>query len=147
MILNLFMFSCVVCPVVFLHRSCFHASIMIYNECICLQLLGWYALFYLFIPSMFPGLGLHQFYKKRTNTYKDKDKGCGMDIPPNTMESDSVTTLMQDSTAIFVDDGLWRMPQRRSNRHDSQVATANIKSMYKVDEGGCKSQVPHAPKR
>ena len=96
---------------------------------------------------MFLGLGFHQFFNKRSNTYKDKDVGCGMDILPNTMESDSVTTLVQDSTAIFVDDRLWRTPQRRSNRHASQVATANIKSMYEVDEGGCKSRVPQAPKR
>ena len=31
-----------------------------------------------------------------------------MDIPPNTMESDSATTLVQDSVAISVDDGLGR---------------------------------------
>ena len=104
MILNLSMFSCVVHPVVFLHRLCSHASIMICNECICLRLLGWHAPFYFFIPSMFSALGLHIFYKKRSNTYKDKDEGCGMDIPPNTMESDSATTLVQDSTTIFADD-------------------------------------------
>ena len=69
-----------------------------------------------FIPSMFPGLGLHQFYKKRSNTYKDKDEGCGMDSPPNTMESDSATTLVQDSAAISTDDGLGRTLQRLSNR-------------------------------
>ena len=70
-----------------------------------------------------------------------------MDIPPNTMESDLVTMLVQDSGAIFADDGLGRMPQRRSNRHALQVATANIKLMYEVDEGGCKSRVHQAPKR
>ena len=43
---------------------------------------------------MFPRLGLHLFYKKRSNTYKDKDGGLGMDIPPNTMESDSATMLV-----------------------------------------------------
>ena len=70
-----------------------------------------------------------------------------MDIPPNTMESDSATTLVQDSTVIFVDDGLGRTPQRRFNRHASQLVSANIKSMYGVDEGGgCKSRVPQAPK-
>ena len=114
MILNLFMFSCVVRLVVFLHRLCFHASIMICNECICLRLLGWHAPFYFFIPSMFLGLGLHQFYKKRFNTYKDKDEGCGMDIPLNTMESDLATTLVQDSATISTEDGLGKMPQRRS---------------------------------
>ena len=96
---------------------------------------------------MFPGLGLHQFFNKRSNTYKDKDEGLGMNIPPNTVESDSATTLVQDSGAIFADDGLGRTPQRQSNRHALQVATANIKSMYKVNEGGCKSRVPQAPKR
>ena len=70
-----------------------------------------------------------------------------MDVPPNTMESESATALVQDSNAIFADDGLGRTPQRRSNRHASQLASANIKSMYGVDEGGCKSRVPQAPKR
>ena len=70
-----------------------------------------------------------------------------MDVPPNTMESDSATTLVQDSSAISADDGLWRTPQRRSNRHASQLASGNMKSMYGVDEGGCMSRVPQAPKR
>ena len=96
---------------------------------------------------MFPALGLHLFYKKRSNTYKDKDEGLGMDVPPNTMEADLAPTLVQDSNAIFAGDGLWRTPKRRSNRHASQRASANIKSMYGVDEGGCKSRVPQAPKR
>ena len=86
-------------------------------------------------------------FNKRSNRYKDKDEGLGMDVTPNTMESDSMTTLVQDSTAIFVDDGLWRTPQRWSNRHSLQLATANRKLMYRVDEGGCKSRVPQAPKR
>ena len=146
MILNLFMFSCIVHLVVFLHRLCFHPSIMICNECICLWLLGWYAPFYFLIPSMFPALGLHQFFNKRFNKYKDKDESLGMDIPQNTMESDSATTLVQDSTAIFVDDGLWRTPQRQSNRHASQLATANTKSMYGVDEGGVQVLGASGPK-
>ena len=100
-----------------------------------------------FIPSIFPSLGLHRVFEKRSNTYKDKDEGWGMDIPPNTMESDSATMLVPDSTAISTDDGLWRTLQRWSNRHASQVATANIKLMYEVDEGSCKSRVPQAPKR
>ena len=62
-----------------------------------------------------PGLGLRQFYKKRYNTYKDKDEGLEMDIPPNTMESDSATTLVQDSAAISMDDGLGTTRQRQSN--------------------------------
>ena len=70
-----------------------------------------------------------------------------MDVSPNTMESDSATTLVQDSSAISADDGLWRTLQRRSNRHASQLASANMKSMYGVDEGGCMSRVPQAPKR
>ena len=146
MILNLFMFSCVVHPILFLHRLCFHASIMICNECICLQLLGWHAPFYFFIPSMFPALGLHQFFNKRSSTYKDEDEGLCMDVPPNTMESDSATTLVQDNSAISADDGLWRTPQRRSNRHASQLVSGNMKLMYGVDEGGCMSRVPQAPK-
>ena len=147
MILNLFMFSCVVHPVVFLYRLCFHPSIMICNECICLRLLGWHTPFYFFIPSMFLALGLHQLFNKRSNKYKEKDEDWGMDIPLSTMESDSATTLVQDSSAIFADDGLWRTPQRQSNRHSSQLVAANIKSMYRVDKGGCKSRVPQAPKR
>ena len=99
------------------------------------------------IPSMFPALGLHQFFNKRLSTYKDEDEGLCMDVPPNTMESDSATTLVQDSSAISADDGLWRTPQRRSNRHASQLASGNMKSMYRVDEGDCMSRVPQAPKR
>ena len=148
MILNLLMFSCVVRPIVFLHHLCFHASIMICNECIYLQLLGWHAPFYFLIPSMFPGLGFHQFFNKRSNTYKDKDESLGMDIPPNTMELDSATTLVQDSGAISVDDGLGSTLQRWSTRQALQIATANIKSMYEVDKGGgWNSRVPQAPKR
>ena len=53
---------------------------------------------------MLHALGLHLFYSKRSNKYKDKDEGGEMDIPPNTMESDSLTTLQQDSIAISGDD-------------------------------------------
>ena len=81
-----------------------------------------------------------------TNRYKDKDEVWGMDIPPNTMESDSATTLVQDSIAIFADSGLGRTPQRRSNRHASQLVSANIKSMYGVDEGGVQVSGPLDPK-
>ena len=100
-----------------------------------------------FIPSMFLALGLHRFFEKRSNTYKDKDEGWGKDIPPNTMKSDSATLLVQDSVAISADDGLGRTPQRRSNRQASQVVSATIKSLYQVEQGGCKSQEPKAPKR
>ena len=93
MILNLFMLLCVVCPIVFFPCLWFHACILISNECIYLQLLGWDTPFYFFIPSMFRALGLHPFYSKRSNRYKDKDEGGGMHIPPNTMESDSMTTF------------------------------------------------------
>ena len=99
-----------------------------------------------FIPSMFPALGLHLFYKKRSSTYKPKNESLGMDVPPNTMESDSATTLVQDSTAIFAEDGLGRTPQRRSNGHASQLASANIKSMYRVDEGGVQVSGASGPK-
>ena len=146
MILDLFMFSCVVRPVVFLHRLCFHASIMICNECICLRLLGWHAPFF-FYSFYVPCFRPPSILEKRSSTYKPKNESLGMDVPANTMESDSATTLVRDSTAIFADDGLWRAPQRRSNRHTSQFATANMKSMYGVDEGGCKSREHQAPKR
>ena len=116
MILNLFMFSCIVCLVVFLHRLCSDASILNCDECICLRLLGWYTPFYFFIPSMFHALGLHLFFSKRSNKYKDKDEGGGMGIPPNTMESNSVTTLQHDSVAISRHDAVGGTPQRRFNR-------------------------------
>ena len=31
---------------------------------------------------MFPALGLHLFYKKRSNTYKDKNEGLWDGYPP-----------------------------------------------------------------
>ena len=129
MILSLFMLSCVVCPVVLFPCLWFHACILISNECISLRLLGWYTPFYFFIPSMFCALGLHLFYSKRSNKYKDKDEGGGMDIPPNTMESDSVTTLQQDRVAISGDDAIGWTPQRQSNRQVATVVSASIKSM------------------
>ena len=116
MILSLFMFSYVVCPIVFFPFLWFHACILNGNECICLRLLGWYSPFYFLIPSMFRALGLHLFYSKRSNKYKDKDEGGGMDIPPNTMESDSETTLQQDRVAICGDDVVGGTPQRQSKR-------------------------------
>ena len=78
---------------------------------------------------MFCALGLHLFYSKRSNKYKDKDKGGGMDIPPNTMESDSVTTLQQDRVAISGDDAIEGTPQRRSKRQVATVGSASMKSM------------------
>ena len=64
---------------------------------------------------MFRALGLHLFFSKRSNKYMDTDEGGGMDITTNTMESDLVTTLQQDSVAISRDDAIVRTPQRRSN--------------------------------
>ena len=86
-------------------------------------------------------------FNKRSSTYKHKNESLGMDVPPNTVESDSATTLVQDSSAISADDDLWRTSQRWSNQHASQLVSANMKSMYGVDEGGCMSRVPQAPKR
>ena len=52
------------------------------------------------------------------------------------MESDSATTLVQDNVAISANDGLGRTLQMQSNRWASQVASATIKSMYQVEDGG-----------
>ena len=141
------MLSYVVCPVVFFPCLWFHACILISNECICLQLLGWYTPFYFFIPSMFRALGLHLFYSKRSNKYKDKDEGAGMDIPPNTMESNSVTTLQQDRVAFSGDDAILGTPQRWSNRQAATFASSSIKSMLQQEGGRCKSRVAEVPKR
>ena len=82
------------------------------------------------------------YFIKNDPALTSPKRAFGDGCPPNTMESDSATTLVQDSTAIFAEDGLGRTPQRRSNRHASQLVSANIKLMYGVDEGGCKSQEP-----
>ena len=103
MILNLFMFSYIVCPVVFFHSLCCDACILNCNECICLWLLGWYTPCYFFIASISHALGLHRFYPIRSNKYKDKDKGGGLDIPPHPMETDSVTAWQQDSIVVSGD--------------------------------------------
>ena len=141
------MLSYVVCPDVFFPSLWFHACILISNECICLWLLGWYSPFDFFIPSMVHALGLHLFYSKRSNKYKDKDEGGGMDIPPNTMESDLVTTLLQDRVAISGDDAFGGTPRRRSKRQVATVATTSMKSMFQQERGRCKSRVAQAPKR
>ena len=91
MILNLFMFSCVVCSVVFFHGLYSDACILNCNECICLRLLGWCTPCYFFIASISCALGLHRFYLVRSNQYKDKDEGGGPDIYSHPMEMDSVT--------------------------------------------------------
>ena len=85
------MFSCVVCPVVFFHSLCFDACMLNCNECICLRLLGWYTPCYFSIASISRALGLNQFYPIRSNKYKDKDEGGGLDIPLHPMETDSIT--------------------------------------------------------
>ena len=77
MIFNLFMFSCIVCPVVFFHSLCCDACILNCNECICPWLLGWYTPYYFFIASISNAFGLHRFYLVRSNKYKDKDEGGG----------------------------------------------------------------------
>ena len=81
MILNLFMFSCIVCPVVFFHGLCSDACILNSIECICHRLLGWYTHCYFFIASISHTLGLHRFYLVCSNKYKDKDEGGGLNIP------------------------------------------------------------------
>ena len=70
-----------------------------------------------------------------------------MDIPPNTIESDSVTTLQQNRVAISGDDAAGRMPQRRSKRQAATIASASMKSMLQQEGGRCKSRVAQAPKR
>ena len=85
---------------------------------------------------MFPALGLHQYFEKRCKTYKDQDEGWGMDIPSNTMESDTANTLVEDRVAISAEIVPGRTPQRRSNRQALQNASATIKSMYQRQEGG-----------
>ena len=99
-----------------------------------------------FIPSMLHALGLHLFYSKRSNKYKDKDEGGGMDIPPNTMESDLVTMLQQDKVAIFGDNAVGGMPQWQSNRWAATIASASIKSMLQQEGGRCNPRVVEAPK-
>ena len=85
---------------VFFHGLCSDACILNCNECICLRLLGWYTPCYFFIASISHALGLHRFYPVRSNKYKDKDEGGGLDIPPHPMETDSVTTWQQDSIVV-----------------------------------------------
>ena len=128
MILNLFMFSCVVCPVVFFHGLCSNACILNCNECICLWLLGWYTPCYFFIASISHALGLHRFYPVRSNEYKDKDEGGGLDIPPHPMETDSVTTWQQDSIVVFGDEAIVGTPQRQSSRKAAHNVNKAMKS-------------------
>ena len=39
---------------------------------------------------MFCALGFHRFFPIRSNEYKNEDEGGGLEIPPQTMETDSV---------------------------------------------------------
>ena len=87
------MLSWVVCPVVFFPCLWFHACILISTNAFASSCWDGTLPSSFFVPSMFRTLALHLFYSKRSNKYKDKDEGGGMDIPPNTMESDSLTTL------------------------------------------------------
>ena len=82
MMLDLFMFSCVVCPIMFFHGLYSDACILNCNECICLRLLGWYTPCFFFIASISHTLGLHRFSPICSNKYKDEDEGGGLDIPP-----------------------------------------------------------------
>ena len=86
------MFSRIVCLVVFFHGLCSDSCILNCNECICLQLLEWYTPYYFFIVSISHALGLHRFYLVRSNKYKYKDEGEGLDIPPHPVETDLMTT-------------------------------------------------------
>ena len=128
MILNLFVFSRIVCPILFFHGLCSDACILDYNECICLWLLGWYTLCYFFIASISHALGLHRFYPIRSNEYKDKDEGGGLDIPLHPVEMDSLTTWQQDSIVISADEVVVGTPQRRSNRKTARNANEAMKS-------------------
>ena len=77
MILNLFMFSCIVCPIVFFHGLCSDACILNCNECILPPIVGMVHSLLFFIASIACALGLHRFYPIRSNKYKDKDEGAG----------------------------------------------------------------------
>ena len=113
---------------VFPHSLCSDACILNCNECICLQLLGWYTPYYFFIALISHALGLHRFSPVRSNKYKDKDKGGGPDILPHPMEMDSVTTWQQDSIVAFGDKTVVGMPQRGSSRQAAQKANKTMKS-------------------
>ena len=52
----------------------------------------------------------------RSNEYKDKDEGGGLDIAPHPMETDSVTTWQQNSIVISGDKVVVGTSQRRSSQ-------------------------------
>ena len=109
------MFSCIVWFVVFFHCLCSDGCIVNCNECICLQLLGWYTPCCFFIALISRALGLHQFYSILSNEYKDKDEGGGLEIPQYPMDTDSVTTWHQDSIVVSGNEAIVWTPQRQSN--------------------------------
>ena len=137
----LFVFCCIVCPVVLFHCLCSDAYILNCNECICLQLLGWCTPCYFFIALVSHTLGLHRFYPIRSSKYKDKDEGGGLEIPPHPMETDSVTTWHQGSVVIFGDEAIVGMLQRQSSQMAAHDATHPIKSLLLPEGGSRKSRV------
>ena len=140
MILNLFMFSCIVCPL------CSSTAPLNCNECICLWLLGWYTPCYFFVVLISRALGLHRFYLVRSNKYKNKDEGGGPDIPPHPMGMDSVTTWQQDSIVVSGDKAIVGTPQRRSNQQADREANKAMKLQILAQDGSSKSRVGGAPK-
>ena len=113
MILNLFMFFCSVCLVVFYHGLCSDACILKCNECIYLLVVGMVHSLLFFIASISHALGLHRFYPICSNEYKDKDEGGGLDIPPYPMKTDLVTMWQKDNIVVSRDKAIVGMPQRR----------------------------------
>ena len=132
---------------VFFHGLSSDVCVLNCNECICLQLLGWYTPCYFFIASISRALGLHQFYPVRCNKYKDKDEGGEPDIPPHPMETDSVTTWQQDSIVVSRDEAIVGMQQRGSSRHAARKANKAMKLQILAEGGSSKSHVGGAPKR
>ena len=148
MVLSLFMFCCVLCPVVIFHCLSFDACMLISNECICLRLLGWYTHSQLFfITFIFRALGLRAYFGVSFKEYKDKKEGGGLQIPPHTMETNSMTTWQQDSIVISGDEGAVRTPQRRCSRKAARNANEAMKSLLRRERGSTKSRAGGAPKR
>ena len=114
MILSLFVFSCLVCPVAFFHYLCFNACILNCNKSICLRLLGWYTPCYILTISMFCALGLWQYSPICSNKSKDKYEDGGLKIPPHIMETYPVNTCQQDTVAICGEDAVMGMMRRHN---------------------------------
>ena len=147
MVLSLFMFCCVLCPVVIFHCLSFDACMLICNECICLRLLGWCTPRLFFITFIFRALGLRAYFGVSSKEYKDKEEGGGFQIPPHTMETDSMTTWQQDSVVISRDEAAVGTPQRRCSRKVARNANEAMKSLLRREGGSTKSQAGGAPKR